>query len=309
MGKTSKARYVASPRSIVAKLIAFSVLCWTLGAWAEVTGMETFEDWEAGSNGEDVWLATPAVHPSPPYVAFGCVRDLLCAFLVVDNGTLPEGWERPGTPVVVTVDRNSPMEATGVFRSMSNPGEMTKDVAERTMAMVNAFEGGETLRVSIGGVEFVQSIAGLHDASMWAIGRLVESRPVRTFGDWTAHIVRGPDGTENEWYVLSGDIRLRCRDGQIAMAPFADSLEEPASGKLDIEAGGGIRVATSGDYPNRIADFTVREVMGLAGRAARARKHDVRVTITDEDGSTTSYLIPTKGYRPAERWVERKCKN
>ncbi|MDE0452752.1 MAG: hypothetical protein OXI90_13430 [Gammaproteobacteria bacterium] len=293
----------------MAKLIAFSILWWTLGAWAEMTEMETFEDWEAGSYGEDVWLVTPVVRPSYLYVAFGCLRDRLCVFVIMDEGTLPEGWERSGTPVVATVDRNPPIEATGVFRPMSNLGKMTKDVAERTMAMVNALEGGETLQVSIGGVGFVQSIAGLHDASMWAIGRLVEFRPVRTFGDWTAHIVRGPDGTENEWYVLSGDIRLRCRDGQIAMAPFADSPEEPASGKLDIEAGDGIRVATSGDYPNRIADFTVREVMGLAGRAARARKHDVRVTITDEDGSTTSYLIPTKGYRPAERWVERKCKN
>ena len=275
---------------------------------------ESFGDWQANFNGKNVWFASPLVFPPPPCVVFSCYQDLLCGFLVMEEGTLPEGWQSPETPVLLTVDENPPMEASGnIFLSQSGAGEITERFAHQTLAMLKAMEGGETLRVSIGGVEFVQTIAGLYDASMWALGKfafaLAESQPVKRFGDWTAHIVRDLDGTESEWYVLSGDVRLRCRDGKIAMAPFADSAEEPTSGSLDIEAGAGIRVSTSGDYPNLIADFSVRKVMGLAGRSARAAKHEVSVTITGEDGTTTSYLIPTRGYRPAERWVQRKCRN
>ncbi len=303
-------RHVASPRLIIAALISF----WTLGALAQTTESETFEDWQADFNGKDMWFASPVVFPAPPYVTFTCYRGLLCGFFMVEEGTPSEGWQSPDTPVLITVDENPAMETSGnVFLSASGAGEITKDFAHQTLAMLKAMEGGKTLRVSIGDVEFVQPIAGFYDASMWALGKFAfafaESRPVRTFGEWTAHVVRDLDGTEREWYVLSGDVRLRCRDGQLAMAPFADNPEEPTSGKLDIRAGGGINLTTSGDYPNRVADFTLRRVMGLSGRSARAAKHDVRVTITSEDGTTASYLIPTKGYSPAAKWVERKCRN
>lgn len=303
-------RYVASPRLFIAALIS----CWTLGALAQTTESATFEDWRVDYNGENHWFASPVVFPPAPYVAFTCYEGLLCGFFMVEEGTLREGWQSPDTPVLVTVDDSPPMKTSGnLFLSASGAGEVTKDFAHQTLAMLKAMEGGKTLRVSIGGVEFDQSIAGFYDASMWALGKfafaLAESHPVRTFGDWTAHVVRDLDGTENEWYVLSGDVRLRCRGGQIAMTPFADNPEEPTSGELDIRAGGGINLTTSGDYPNRAADFTLRRIMGLAGRSARAAKHDVKVTITSEDGTKISYLIPTKGYSPAARWVERKCRN
>lgn len=303
-------RYIASPRLFIAALIS----CWTLGALAQTTESETFEGWQADFNGESLWFVSPVVFPPPPYVAFSCYKGLLCGFFVVEEGTLPEGWQSADTLVLVTVDEKPAIETSGnAFLSASGAGEISKDFAHQTLAMLKAMEGAKTLRVSIGNVEFIQSIAGFYDASMWALGKFAfafaESHPVRTFGDWTAHVVRDLDGTEKEWYVLSGDVRLRCRDGQVAMTPFADNPEKPTSGKLDIRAGGGINLTTSGDYPNRVADFTLRKVMGLAGRSARAAKHDVRVTVTSEEGAETFYLIPTKGYSPAARWVERKCRD
>ena len=192
-------RYFASPRTFIAALISF----WTLGALAQTTESATFEDWQADFNGENLWFASPVVFPPAPYLAFSCYKGLLCGFFMVEEGTLPEGWQSPDTPVLVTVDEKPAMETSGnAFLSASGAEEITKDFAHQTLAMLKAMEGGKTLRVSIGDVEFVQPIAGFYDASMWALGKFAfafaESQPVRKFGDWTAHIVRGLDGIENE---------------------------------------------------------------------------------------------------------------